>query len=168
MSIDRLKRTTAVTSLVAAVAALAPLAAASAASHTVTINAKLTVTGSTPPCNAGKCTIKNHGTGTMSPYGNVTFTTVIVADGNQPPCGNRSQWVNRIVRKIHTDKGDLILHEGGLQCPEPSVGPRVDAVWAVDGADSTGVFHGATGSGHDIAYPVQDTAAPTGTITFGS
>ncbi len=61
-----------------------------------------------------------------------------------------------------------MLHEAGLQCPVPGVGPRVDAVWAVDGADSTGTFAGARGRGTDIAYPIGDTAAPRGTITLGS
>lgn len=32
----------------------------------------------------------------------------------------------------------------GLHCPQPGVGARVTAVWAVDGADSTGTFAGAT------------------------
>jgi hypothetical protein len=169
MSIHTLKRIAGV-ALVAAAAALAPLAAANTtATHTVKISAKLKVTASKPPaCTAGICTIKNHGTGTMTPYGKVTFSTVIIADTNQPPCGTGSQWVNRIVRKIHTDKGKLVLHEAGLECPKPGVGPQVRAVWAVDGADSTGIFHRATGSGQDVAYPVQDTAAPRGTITLTS
>jgi hypothetical protein len=167
MSIYALKRVAA-GALVAVAVASAPLALASTtASHTVTIRAKLEVTGQKPPsCSAGICTITNHGTGTMTPYGKVDFTTVIVADGNQPPCGMGSQWVNRIVRGIHTHEGDLVLHEAGLQCPKPGIGPRVDAVWAVDGANSTGIFHNATGSGHDVAYPVQETAAPRGTITL--
>jgi hypothetical protein len=156
--------------LVAAAAALAPLAPASATtSHTVQISANLTVTESSPPtCSAGICTIDNQGTGTMTPYGNVTFTTVITADTNQPPCGTGSQWVNRIVRTIDTSQGTLVLHEAGLLCPIPGVGPRVEAVWAADGADSTGVFQGAIGHGHDVAYPVQDTAFPRGTIRHTS
>jgi hypothetical protein len=35
-------------------------------------------------------------------------------------------------------QGSLVLHEGGLQCPQAGIGSRVDAVWAVAGADSTG------------------------------
>jgi hypothetical protein len=156
--------------LVVAAAALAPLAPASATtSNTVKISAKLTVTNSSPPtCSAGICTIDNQGTGTMTPYGNVTFTTVITADTNQPPCGNGSQWVNRIVRTIDTNDGTLVLHEAGLLCPIPGVGPRVEAVWTVDGTDSTGLFQGTTGRGHDVAYPVQDTAFPRGTIRLRS
>jgi hypothetical protein len=169
MSIYALKRI-AGAGLVTTAAALAPLATAGAtASHTVKISARLKITGGAPPnCSAGICTIKNRGAGTLKPYGKVTFTTVIIADGNQPPCGRGSQWVNRVVRKVHSHRGTLVLHEAGLQCPKPGVGPRVDAVWAVDGADSTGVFHRATGHGHDIAYPAQDTAAPKGTITLAS
>ena len=112
------------------------------------ISAKLTVTHTAPPvCKAGVCVIRNHGTGTLAPYGAVTFTTVITADGNQPPCGATSQWVNRIIRTITTSQGTLVLHEAGLQCPQPGVGPQVKAVWAADGADSTGIFDGATRPG---------------------
>jgi hypothetical protein len=139
------------------------------ASQTVHISAKLTVTHTAPPvCTAGVCVIHNHGTGTLTPYGAVTFTTVITADGNQPPCGATSQWVNRIIRAITTSKGKLVLHEAGLQCPQPDVGPQVKAVWAADGADSTGLFASATGHGSDTAYPQQFTAAPHGTLTLSS
>jgi hypothetical protein len=155
---------------IAAAGALAPLGRASATtSHTVRISAKLTVTHTAPPvCTNGVCIVSNHGKGTLAPYGAVTFTTVITADTNQPPCGTGSQWVNRIVRTINTNKGTLVLHEAGLLCPISGVGPRVEAVWAADGADSTGLFQGATGSGHDVAYPLQATAAPRGTITLTS
>jgi hypothetical protein len=102
----------------------------------------------------------------MAPFGRVTFTTAITGDDNQPPCGTSSQWVNRIIRTMHTNQGVLLLHEAGLQCPRPGVGPRVDAVWTVDGADSTGIFAGASGRGEDTAHPTQDTAAPHGTITL--
>ncbi len=153
----------------AATAAAIPITAATAAPQSLNVKATLKVTASPPPaCHAGICTIRNHGTGSMTHFGKVTFTTVIIADGNQPPCGPRAQWVNRIIRTIHTVKGKLVLHEAGLQCPQPGVGPRVEAVWAVDGADSTGVFAEARGAGQDIAYPVQDTAAPRGTITLAS
>jgi len=140
-----------------------------AAPHTVQIRAKLTVTHTAPPvCKAGVCIIRNHGTGTLSPYGAVTFTTVITADGNRPPCGATSQWVNRIARTITTHKGKLVLHEAGLQCPLHGIGPQVKAVWATDGAHSTGLFAGASGRGSDTAYPAQGTAAPHGTITLAS
>jgi hypothetical protein len=138
------------------------------AAHPVHISAKLTVTfTASPVCSkADVCVIRNRGTGTMSPYGKVTFTTVITADNNQPPCGASSQWVNRIVRTITTSRGKLVLHEAGLQCPQPAVGPQVVAVWAVDSAHSTGLFAGATGQGSDIAYPAKNTAAPQGSITL--
>jgi hypothetical protein len=144
-------------------------AGASAAPHrqTVHISAELTVAATaTPVCKAGVCVIRNHGTGTLAPYGKVTFTTVITADGNQPPCGATSQWVNRIIRTITTSKGKLVLHEAGLQCPRPAGGPEVPAVWAADGVHSTGVFAGARGQGSDIAYPALGTAAPQGTLTL--
>jgi hypothetical protein len=151
----------------ATVPAAAVPAAAVAGPQTVQISARLTVTHTAPPaCTAGVCIIRNHGTGTLSPYGKVTFTTVITADGNQPPCGTASQWVNRIIRTITTSKGQLVLHEAGLQCPQPGTGPQVKAVWAADGTDSTGVFAGARGQGDDTAYPQQGTAAPHGTLTL--
>jgi hypothetical protein len=142
-------------------------AAAAAGSHTVQISTKLTVSQTAPPvCNAGVCIISNHGTGTLAPYGPVTFTTVITADNNQPPCGAGSQWVNRIIRTITTSKGKLVLHEAGLLCPQPTVGPQVKAVWAADGADSTGIFAGVRGQGSDTAYPQKNTAAGRGTLTL--
>jgi hypothetical protein len=151
----------------AGIALAAIPAAAATSTHAVNISARLTVTHTAPPvCKAGICVIHNHGTGTMTPYGKVTFTTVITADGNQPPCGTASQWVNRIIRTITTSKGRLVLHEAGLQCPQPGVGSQVKAVWAADGADSTGIFHGARGQGSDTDYPQKNTAAPQGTLTL--
>jgi len=142
-------------------------AAAAAGPHTVHVSAKLTVTYTAPPsCAAGICVIANQGTGTLAPYGPVTFTTEITADGNQPPCGATSQWVNRIIRTITTRQGTLVLHEAGLQCPQPGTGPQVKAVWAADGADSTGIFHDASGQGSDTAFPARNTAAPQGTLTL--
>ena len=151
----------------AGIALAAVPAAAAAGPHTVHISAKLTVAYTAPPaCTAGICIIRNHGTGTLAPYGTVTFTTVITADGNQPPCWATSQWVNRIIRTITTRQGTLVLHEAGLQCPEPGVGPQVTAVWAADGADSTGIFVGVRGQGSDTAYPARNTAAPQGILTL--
>jgi hypothetical protein len=153
--------------------ALAAIPAAAAAgphatvSRTVHISAKLTVTHTAPPvCTNGVCVIHNHGHGTLTPYGAVTFTTVITADGNQSPCGTGSQWVNRIVRTITTSKGKLVLNEAGLQCPQTSTSSQVRAVWSADGAASTGTFAGATGQGSDTAYPQKGTAAPHGTLTL--
>ena len=150
----------------AAIPAAAATGPYTGGSPTVHISAKLTVTHTAPPvCTNGVCIVHNHGHGTLSPYGAVTFTTVITADGNQPPCGTGSQWVNRIVRTITTSKGKLVLHEAGLLCPESGTA-QVRAVWAADGADSTGTFAGVTGQGSDTAYPAQNTAAPHGTLTL--
>lgn len=149
-----------------AVQAAVPPAVA-AGPHTVHVSARLTVTYTAPAaCKGGVCVIRNHGTGTLTPYGAVTFTTMITADGNQAPCGVTSQWVNRIIRTITTSQGRLVLHEAGLQCPQPGTGPQVKAVWAADGADSTGIFHGGRGQGSDTAYPARNTAAPQGTLTL--
>jgi hypothetical protein len=151
----------------AGIALAAVPAAAAAGSHTVHVSAKLTVTHTAPPaCKGRVCVIRNHGAGTLTPYGKVTFTTVITADGNQPPCGPTSQWVNRIIRTITTRQGTLVLHEAGLQCPQPGAGPQVKAVWAPDSAASTGIFRGARGQGSDTAYPTRNTAAPHGTLTL--
>lgn len=151
----------------AAVPAAAAAGPHPAGSQTVQIRGKLTITHTAPPvCTAGVCIVRNHGTGTLTPYGSVTFTTVITADTNQPPCGTGSQWVNRIIRTITTSKGNLVLHEAGLLCPQPGTVAQVKAVWAADGADSTGLFAGARGQGSDTAYPQQNTAAPHGTLTL--
>jgi hypothetical protein len=101
----------------------------------------------------------------MTPFGAVTFTTKITAEDTSP-CGPNSQWV-RATRTIRTHKGDLVLHQAGLQCPQ-SDGPIVDMVWAVDSTNSSGEFAGATGRGYDIANPVKNTATPHGTITLTS
>lgn len=152
----------------AGIIALAAIPAAAATSaHTVQISAKLTVTHTAPPvCTAGVCIVRNNGKGTVAPYGAVTFTTVVTADTNQPPCGAGSQWVNRIIRTVTTSQGKLVLHEAGLLCPQPGTMAHVKAVWAADGADSTGIFAGATGQGSDTAYPQKNTAAPHGTLTL--
>ena len=151
----------------AAIPAAAAAGPHAAGSQTVRISAKLTVTHTAPPvCTAGVCIVRNKGKGTLTPYGAVTFTTVVTADTNQPPCGTGSQWVNRIIRTITTSKGKLVLHEAGLLCPQsPTVG-QVKAVWAADGTDSTGLFAGVTGQGSDTAYPARNTAAPHGTLTL--
>jgi hypothetical protein len=52
--------------------------------------------------HTGVCAIHDSGAGRLTPFGRVTFTTAIVADDNQPPCGTRSQRVNRIIRTVHT------------------------------------------------------------------
>jgi len=153
--------------LAACQSAAAAAGSNTAASTKVEISAKLTVLQTAPPvCTAGVCVISNHGKGTLTPFGAVTFTTVVTADTNQPPCGPGSQWVNRIIRTITTSKGNLVLHEAGLLCPQPGLGPQVKAVWAADGADSTGTFAGARGQGSDTAYPLKNTAAPHGTLTL--
>jgi hypothetical protein len=164
-----LTRTTGLAVTIAAATLVTIGGATAAGPRTVHVTGALKVTVGPPPvCHAGICTIHNSGTGKLAPFGKVTFTTVINADGHHPPCGTRSQWVTRIVRTIHTTKGKLVLDEAGLQCPQPGAGPRVHAVWALDGAHSTGIFAGAHGQGTDIAYPMRDTAAPRGTIALGS
>jgi hypothetical protein len=151
----------------AAIPAAAATTPHAARSQTVQISAKLTVSHTAPPvCTNGVCLVRNHGTGTLAPYGKVTFTTVITADTNQPPCGTGSQWVNRIIRTITTSQGNLVLHEAGLLCPQPGLGGQVKAVWAADGTNSTGTFAGVTGQGTDTAYPQKNTAAPHGTLTL--
>jgi hypothetical protein len=163
------RRLTNIAGVALAAAALGGTQLASGAPQvrTLRVSAELKVTASPPPvCQAGICAILNSGVGRMTPFGQVTFTTAITADDNEAPCGTSSQWVNRIIRTIHTNEGVLVLHEAGLQCPQSGVGPRVEAVWTADGTDSTGIFAGAQGRGYDTAYPTQDTAAPHGTITL--
>jgi hypothetical protein len=148
-------------------AAVIPLASATASPHRVHVLAHLKVLGQKKPaCDGSVCTIRNHGDGTMTGYGKVTFTTVITDDTSRPPCSHGSR-VPRLVRTIHTRKGDLVLQEAGLVCVQPKVGPRVDLVWVADGARSSGVFAGVHGSGQDHAYLARNTDVPRGTITLG-
>jgi len=153
----------------AALAGTPAITAATAAptkARTVYVSAHLTVVHSTTPaCHGTTCTWSNHGHGTMTPFGAVTFTTRITAEDTSP-CGPGSQWV-QATRTIRTDKGDLVLHQAGLQCPQAG-GPIVDMVWAADSTDSTGTFAGATGRGYDVANPIKNTAIPHGTITLAS
>ena len=146
-----------------------PITAASGATHVRAIRTALRVLGQAKPvCHAGVCVIHNHGNGTMSGFGQVTFTTTITDDQTSPsPCPNGS-WVPRLRRTIHTDQGNLVLNEAGLACPQPKIGPRVDLVWVADGNRSTGAFHHATGTGSDHAYLLRNTAVQTGRITLGS
>ncbi|MBV8941958.1 MAG: hypothetical protein JO240_09515 [Solirubrobacterales bacterium] len=152
-----------------AVACVIPIAAASGATHVQAIHTALKVLGQAKPvCHAGVCIIHNHGNGTMSGFGDVTFTTTITDDQTSPsPCPNGS-WVPRLRRTIHTSKGNLILNEAGLVCTHPNIGPRVDLVWVADGTSSTGAFHHATGTGNDHAYLARNTAVQTGQITLSS
>ena len=109
----------------AAVPAAAATGQQATGSHTVHVSAKLTVTHTAPPvCKAGVCVVRNHGTGTLTPYGAVTFSTVVTADTRQPPCGTGSQWVNRIIRTITTSQGKLVLHEAACCAPSLSSGAR--------------------------------------------
>ena len=143
------------------------IAAGAQHSRTLHVSAQLRVTVSPPPvCRAGICTIRNRGYGQMSTSVGLLSRPQSAPTATQPPCGTSFAMGHRIVRTVHTGQGNLVLHEAGLRCPEPRIGPRVDAVWAADGTDSTGLFAGARGHGSDIAYPMQDTAAPHGTITL--
>ena len=152
---------------VGAVTAAAGLTAApilAAAPHTRRVAVELQVRSQAKPqCRAKLCTIRNAGTGTMAGYGKVTFTTVITDDLAASPCPGGSS-VPALRRTIDTAQGELALNEAGLVCPEPKPGPRVDLVWVVDGAQSTGAFAGARGSGVDHAYLARHTAVQTGTI----
>jgi hypothetical protein len=118
-----------------------------------------------PACAKGICIIRNHGDGTLAPFGKVTFTTVITDDLTSSPCTDGS-WVPRLTRTYTTKRGKLVLHEAGIVCPQPKIGPRVDLSWAVDGGASTGIFAGASGTGSDHAFLKQQTAYQTGRISL--
>jgi hypothetical protein len=150
----------------ASTAAAEPNLQRAAAPLTEQITTHLQVLAQTKPsCHADICVIHNHGAGTMSGFGKVTFTTVITDDTSASPCPQGS-YVPRLQRTITTTKGNLVLNEAGFVCPEPKIGPRVDLVWIADGALSTGKFAGAHGTGIDHAYPARNTAAQAGTITL--
>ncbi len=164
LSLSRL--TTAACIAAAAGLSAIPIAAASGASGTRPFHADLKVLGQAKPsCDGGVCVIRNHGTGTLAGFGKVTFTTSITDDTRTSPCPGGS-WVPRLRRVIHTGRGNLVLNEAGLVCVHPGTGPRVDLVWAADGATSTGIFAHASGTGVDHAYLKRGTAVQSGQITL--
>lgn len=149
--------------LIAAAATVTAIALGATNTRNVHLRAQLKVTARTQSCRSGACTVHVTGDGHMTPYGTVTFTSRIISDSNQPPCPSGS-WV-RIVRDLHLGKGTLVLNEAGIQCVGPG-GPRVDAVWVVDGARSRGLFAGAHGRGSDLVFLKDNTTAPSGTIVL--
>ncbi len=111
-------------------AGLSAIPIAAAAPHTQRVATHLTVLGQAKPtCHAKICIIHNHGAGTMTGFGKVTFTTVITDDLSTSPCPQGS-YVPRLRRTIKAAKGNLVLNEAGFVCPEPKIGPRVDLVWS--------------------------------------
>lgn len=55
------------------------------------------------------------------------------------------------IRRIVLGDGVLILHEVAEVC-DTEIGLVARGTWTVDGASSTGVFAGASGSGRDAVY----------------
>ena len=74
--------------------------------------------GSPRSCSAGIRMFENPGTGCMSHFANVTFTRVITTDDTRPSCGTNSQWINRIIRTLHTSQGVLVEREACTQDAE--------------------------------------------------
>jgi hypothetical protein len=86
------------------------------------------------------------GSGTVEGFGTATEVVGVTADVSVTPCGPRSGSA-AATRRIVTAEGTLTLRSSEETCQD-SAGLRIDTgTYEVDGAFSTGVFAGATGSG---------------------
>lgn len=92
----------------------------------------------------------NTATGTVDGYGSATVMLAMSQDRSVEPCGPGS-WTNAGIRRIVLGDGVLILHEVAEVC-DTEIGLVARGTWTVDGASSTGVFAGASGSGRDAVY----------------
>lgn len=92
----------------------------------------------------------NTGSGTVDGYGPATMVLAMSQDRSVEPCGPGS-WTNAGIRRIVLGEGVLVLHELAEVC-ETEIGLVARGAWTVDGASSTGVFAGASGSGRDSVF----------------
>ena len=92
----------------------------------------------------------NTASGTVDGYGPATVVLAMSQDRTVEPCGPGS-WTNAGTRRIVLEKGVLVLRELAEVC-ETEIGLVARGTWTVDGASSTGVFAGASGSGRDAVY----------------
>ena len=92
----------------------------------------------------------NTSSGTVDGYGSATMVLAMSQDRSVTPCGPGS-WTNAGIRRISLGDGVLILHEVAEVC-ETEIGLVARGTWTVDGASSTGLFSGASGSGRDAVY----------------
>ena len=100
------------------------------------------------------------GTGTLEGFGPATEIVAVSIDLTVTPCGPGSN-TTTILRRIVVREGTLVVKTLAHQCPT-STGLAVVGEYQVDGASSTGVFAGASGSGSDTS---QVAPPPSGLIT---
>jgi hypothetical protein len=85
------------------------------------------------------------GPGTVEGFGSATVVVSITMDHAVHPCGLGSV-SNAATRRIVTSGGMLAIRETAITCPTPA-GPVITGTYKIDGAASTGVFEGASGTG---------------------
>jgi len=101
------------------------------------------------------------GTGTLEGFGAATEIAAISRDVTSRPCGPGSSSTT-ILRRIVVPEGTLVVKTLGHQCPTAAGLQVTTGESQVDGASSTGVFAGASGSGSETT---QVGAPPSGAIT---
>jgi len=136
--------------------AAAPSAAAPPAARAMAAANRLhaTFTEGAPLSRTPDCTVEPRicqavlkGTGSLKGFGPATEIAGLTQDRAVTPCGAGSD-SEVYTRRIETSSGMLALRAQGRKCPT-ALGFRVTARYQVDGAASTGVFHGARGRGRD-------------------
>jgi hypothetical protein len=104
----------------------------------------------------------NTGNGTVEGFGAATVVVGITQDRSVTPCGPGS-WTNAATRRIVVDAGVLVLREVSIRCATAS-GPDITGTYEVDGASSTGIFAGASGTGNDTADTVTHRSTLSGKL----
>jgi hypothetical protein len=102
------------------------------------------------------------GTGTVEGFGSATVVVSISMDHAVHPCGPGSV-SNAATRRIVTSRGTLAIRETAITCPT-STGAVITGTYKVDGAASSGVFEGASGSGSLKVDPVSNVSELSGRL----
>jgi hypothetical protein len=103
------------------------------------------------------------GTGTVDGFGAATEISAVAIDVKVTPCGPGSS-TSTILRRIVVQEGTLVLKTLAHRCPT-STGLVAAGEYDLDGASSTGVFAGASGSGSEIVVIGPPPSNPIVTIS---
>ena len=127
-----------------------PRGVADPPSATVPAAGRLNATFTTSPASVtpklGMVELLLTGTGTVQGFGSATEVVGVIQDFAVSPCGAGGA-SDSAQRRMVLSGGVLVLHEAGMTCPTAS-GPQASATYRVDGQASTGIFAGASGTGH--------------------
>ena len=96
--------------------------------------------------NLGTVELLLTGTGTVQGYGSATEVVGVIQDFTVSPCGTGGA-DDTAQRRVALNGGVLVMHEIGMTCVTAS-GPQASGSYRIDGKASTGIFAGASGTGH--------------------